>query len=107
MRSSACERAADAISSGRLATTTHFEEEILRRAIEDLCAVAHVRVDHLVSCVGPGDRYIAASQRVLEANGIVGWSKGHEDLDVRAKTRIRLPAITIRYPATRNLRAGP
>src|ERR1700677_1127835 len=44
-----------------------FKKLILRRAIQNLAAVAHVGIDHPVFCIDPRHAHISSAQRVPES----------------------------------------
>lgn len=54
---------------------------------EDFVAVSHVQVEHAVSGVGPDDGDISAFDNVFEADGVVGWREGEENLYVFVEAR--------------------
>ena len=72
-----------------------FKEVVLQRAGEDLVAVAHIGVDHLVLCVGPSHRNVAAGKCVFEPKRIIGRRERHQHFDIRAVAGIWLPAIPL------------
>src|ERR1700685_2927451 len=72
-----------------------FKKLILRRAIQNLAAVAHVGIDHPVFCIDPRHGNISSAQRVLESQRIIRGSKCHQDLDVWVLAGAGLPAIPL------------
>src|ERR1700722_14703981 len=70
-------------------------ESVLHRTLENLVAVAHVHVEHLVLGIGPHHWNIPVRQQALDPEWVVCGIKRQQYMDVAIRPRTGLPAIPL------------